>query len=224
MTDIYLVRHAQPAARNRSTLSKLYSVLKTPSSALSDFGRMQASITAQFLQRINANLLLASPVPRALETARVFSETLNLEVKVRTDLQEQDLGLRLKRIKPNDIPKMCPDEWRRLQAGDPSYAPPGGESVGAFLSRVDNFLTEMESLSCIIIAVTHFGFIQGVVSNILGLSFRYSMPLDFGEASVTRIFVRNGDRALISLNNTSHWETALDAKSRSFRVRQLKQE
>ena len=218
MTEIYLVRHAQPIARNESTLSKLFSVFKTPSSALSDFGSMQALITAQFFRRLDANILLASPVSRALETAKIFSETLKLEVQVRKDLQEQDVGPRLKRVKPNDIPKAFPDEWRGMQSGALAYAPPGGESIGAFLSRVEYFLTGMESISGTVIAVTHFGFIQGVVCNILGLPFRYSLPLDFGEASITHVFLQMGDRVLVSLNETSHWEVALGVKSRSFRV------
>ncbi len=220
MTEIYLVRHAQPITTKITLLSRIFHPFITSSSALSDFGNTQALITAQTLRRFNANILLTSPVPRALETAKIISKTLQIELQVRTDLQEQNLGPRLKSVEPNNIPKVFPEEWQRLQSGDPIYTPLGGESTKAFLLRVDRFLNEMENTSSTVIAITHFGFIQGVVCNILGLTFRYSMPLDFGEASITKVRLQNGDHELVSLNDTSHWEVVLGVRSRSFRVHQ----
>jgi broad specificity phosphatase PhoE len=218
MTDLYLVRHAQPRSTTKHTLRRIFTFFNPDASALSDLGRTQALLTGQSLRRFSASIIYTSPVPRALETAKVISKCLELDIYVRNDLQEQSLGSLLKKVHPNDIQKKFPEDWHHLQSGEPSYAPLGGESTGVFLSRVDRFLIDMENIPGSVIAITHFGFIQGVVSIILGLSFRYSMPLDFGEASITHVRIQEGERVLVSLNETNHWETALGLKSPSFRV------
>ena len=214
MTDIYLVRHAQPITHTR----RLISLFLPKTSALSEIGRMQARITAQRLRDVAATRLFSSPVPRALETAQIIGNILEIDIGKRDELKEQNRGPLISKISPHHIPNIFPEDWQSWQSGNLDYVPPRGESTRHFLLRVDNMLKEFERESRAVIVVTHFGFIQGVICRALGLPFRFSMPLDFDEASITHIRIQDGEYILMSLNDTAHWQSTLGISKQSHRV------
>src|SRR5437762_2600008 len=112
MTDLYLVRHAQPLTGTRRILSRILFRILHKTSALSDIGRRQAELTARYLRRRPADRLFASPIPRALETGQLISAALGLELRAREDLKEQDRGPVLEKVKPAEMSKLYPADWQ----------------------------------------------------------------------------------------------------------------
>ena len=203
VTHVLLVRHAQafPSEGGGDEDGS------RASAVLTETGQLQARDIAARLSGLALRRLLSSPHQRALETAGCIARVQRIDVEVRGELAEQDRGPLLSATKSTDIEHLFPAEWRGWQSGDPEYAPPGGESTGAFLSRVEAFLREAANEPGPIVAVTHFGFIQGAVCTALGVPFRFRLPLDIGEASITHLHLTNGERVLVTFNDLSHCKT-----------------
>jgi len=62
-------------------------------SPLTDIGKQQAEITAQKLKCYDFDLIITSPLKRALETAKIVSKILNLEIEINDLLKERDNGI-----------------------------------------------------------------------------------------------------------------------------------
>lgn len=107
---------------------------------------------------IRADVLLASTLPRAYQTAAVLSEVLELEAVLDADLCE---------LVPGAIDGRLWEEWRAQQGEfDMEAEPdrplsPGGESLTAFRSRVHGLLDRLgaEHFGEIVVAVCHGGVI-----------------------------------------------------------------
>jgi broad specificity phosphatase PhoE len=198
MVDIFLIRHAETMFYEENN-----SITTFPnSSVLTNCGHLQAQNIAERLMNFPVKRLLSSPLSRAIETAKYIADYNKIEIEVRTELKEQDRGPVLSKIKSEQLKHQFPDEWKGWQSGKVEYTPPGGESIGSFLHRVDTILSDMETSTGLVVAVTHFGFIQGAICLVLRIPFRFNMGLDIREASITHIRSDQNERALISLNGT----------------------
>lgn len=86
LTDLYLIRHGQPAFNP----SIAYNVLPGPE--LSERGRAEAAEAAAFLVDKGVEHLLASPFARAAQTAEVLVERLGLPAVFTSVVQEHGPG------------------------------------------------------------------------------------------------------------------------------------
>ena len=103
---------------------------------LTDRGRRQAALLEERLrdQRLRADRLYASTLPRALETAEYVSRALGLPVETDDDLQE---------LRPGEADGLSFEEWQArfpglengLSASPFHPFAPGGESWAVFLVR-----------------------------------------------------------------------------------------
>ena len=87
MADIYLVRHGQ----NEDNLEGILNGHRDR--PLTELGREQAHAVAQKLTDNGIQVVYASPLKRAHETATIIAETLGLDVQVDPDLIERDFGV-----------------------------------------------------------------------------------------------------------------------------------
>jgi probable phosphoglycerate mutase len=115
-----------------------------------------------------ATALLASTLPRAIETAQVLAPVLELPVVTDVDLCE---------MHPGAGDGMTWEEWRRRfgefsTAAEP-YRPqaPGGESFAEFQLRVGRTLHRLvaEHVGGLVVAASHGGIIEGSLRVGLGL-------------------------------------------------------
>jgi broad specificity phosphatase PhoE len=116
---IYLIRHGETAYNAQR-------ILQTPEVPLSEHGADQARRLAERLADAGIARILSSDLERAVMTARALAATTGAPIQLDARLQERNFG-----------------ELRGRAYGDlgfdpfaPGYAPPGGESVPAFLERV----------------------------------------------------------------------------------------
>jgi broad specificity phosphatase PhoE len=135
---IFLVRHGESmgnvadSAAHRSGAGRLELDVRDPDVPLSDTGRSQAEALGRHLAALSADerptAVLSSPFERALTTAQLAAEQLDLQVRTDERLRERDFGA-FDRMTGAGIRDRYPDEAeRRDLLGKFYYRPPGGES------------------------------------------------------------------------------------------------
>ena len=129
-TELYLIRHGESVPNVTPIIGGMRG-----DAGLTDRGREQAQLLEKRLrkERLHADQLYASTLPRALETAEYVARALDLPVQPDDELHE---------LRPGEADGLTVDQWRerywpRPPAVRDAFTPlaPGGESWVAFLAR-----------------------------------------------------------------------------------------
>lgn len=129
---VVLVRHGETAM----TVSRGYSGSSEPGPPLNERGRAQARAAAALVDRVGRDLwgdieypseIVASPMVRTQETARIVAERLGLPVRTEERVKEADFGA-WQGLTAEQIEERWPgtiEPWHTLA----TVRPPGGESL-----------------------------------------------------------------------------------------------
>lgn len=171
-THLYLIRHGEAVCNVEGTLAGMKTDL-----GLTDLGVLQAERLRDRLattREIPADVLIASTLPRARQTAEIIAPALGLDIIPDDDAHE---------LRPGDADGMSVREFlERFGAfadfrEDP-YHPfaPGGESWGGFVTRVGDFMYRVvrEHVGKTIVVVCHGGVIDA--SLLIGLGVGATAP------------------------------------------------
>ncbi|MGH9297119.1 MAG: histidine phosphatase family protein [Acidimicrobiales bacterium] len=183
---------------------------------LTDLGKRQAraageSLAAELARAPRPNtapirppLLVTSPLERARVTAHIVAEALaegaGLAVEVSTEerLIELDYG----ELDGKALNHVDPVQWAAWRA-DPSWRPPGGETLEEVDARVSVWCESLVDLrDRDVIAVSHVSPIKSAVGWSIGAGPELSWRLSLGVATLTRI--RLSPLGLISFGETGH--------------------
>jgi len=206
---LILVRHGETAL-NRDGL--IQGVNDHP---LTGAGRDQAGAAAKALARDLPFALYASPIARAMETARIIGYSLGVPLKVVDELAEADAG-ELEGLSGDEMRKRYPDFVERWNL-DPGNTPmPGGESLAQVQERA---WTAVEGLRAehtqdTIVAVTHNFTIQTIISSALGIPLDRCRRLKQDVGNLTRLELAAHGNFLVSLNETWHLSPARSPDAR----------
>jgi broad specificity phosphatase PhoE len=182
---LLLVRHGQTAENARGLL------LGRADPPLSPLGRRQAAALAGLVPP--EARVVASPLRRARETAEVFGRAVEIDERwVELDYGELD-GLR-----PADVDESTWSRWR----ADPSYSPPGGESLITLGSRVRRACEQLagEASANDVVVVTHVSPIKAAIAWALGVGDEIAWRLFVRDASIARVRVDPAGPVLLSFN------------------------
>ncbi|MEA3055254.1 MAG: ribonuclease / adenosylcobalamin/alpha-ribazole phosphatase [Actinomycetota bacterium] len=213
MTRLFLIRHGESVAQVEGFVSG-----HDTCRGLSDLGRRQVEALRDRLQRtgeIQADVVLTSILPRAIETAAILAPAIG------GGEAEQDCDLC--EIHPGDGEGLTWDEWRKKYFRD-DYDPstpsaPNGESWIGFNERVAAALRRYcdEHANKTIVAAVHGGIIEASTTTFLELSPAHGKLLPLANASITEWvhhepeFGRPGPRwQLARYNDAAHLQ-ALNA-------------
>lgn len=198
--ELILVRHAQPL--------RIETGEGPADPPLSPLGRSQAEATARWLSGEKIDLVVASPLLRALETAAPIAEAYGVEATIEPEIAEFDrdspIYIPLEELKRTNDPRwqaMAQDRWHELVDVDPSE----------FQSRVVGAIERLafSNPGRRVVVVCHGGIINVYAGHILGLE-RY-LWFEPAYASITRVLAaRNGIRTVLSLNETGHLRSLED--------------
>lgn len=161
-------------------------------------GATQAQALARRLEPERVEVVRASPLRRARETAAPIAAACGVEVVLDDRLIELDYG-EWDSTSFQDLPPAELARWRN----DPSFAPPGGESLHAVAARVADFCTEMMA-GPKLIAVSHVSPIKAAVTWALGAGEELGWRMFLDLASITRIGGRDGTPSLVGYNDVAH--------------------
>lgn len=127
------------------------------SSVLTDAGREQARAAARELAGA-VDFIVASPLARALQTAREVASVLDLAVATDPDWRERSLG----ELEGQDVECATPDlvGIENGRVVDLDAAPVGGESLARFAARVARAVRSLDGARERTLVVTHGGVIR----------------------------------------------------------------
>ncbi len=176
---------------------------------LSDDGRAQARRLAIRLQKEQLVAVYASPLGRAVETARILSEPHRLTLQTRDGLREISHG-RWEQLTRREVEERFPADAAEWEKDPYTFAPSGGESGLTVTARALPVLIELvrAHVAETILVVSHKATIRLLLSSLLGFDARrYRDNLDLKPTSLSIVDFKNPGAARLTLfNDTSHYE------------------
>ncbi len=167
-TELYLVRHGEAVANVEPVIGGMVG-----DRGLTRRGRAQARLLEERLadQRVVADRLVSSTLPRALQTAEYVARALGVPV-------EHDDGLH--ELRPGEADGLTVERWRaRYRSGEEPSGPrdpfrvfsPGGESWATFLARASGALSRLVARHRdeTVFAVCHAGVVEASFALAFGL-------------------------------------------------------
>jgi len=136
---LYLIRHGQ----TESNLARTHNTEQEP---LSQIGRQEAEVLAERFQSIPVDLVLASPLMRAQETAEVINNRVKKELVTLDILQERRWSTEMK-SKPYTDPAIISlkQKMESLATTDPYARYSDEETFGEIRDRSQNFLEHLKT-------------------------------------------------------------------------------
>ncbi len=193
--QLLLIRHAENDYMRAGKLAG-----RLPGVHLNEAGQKQAQALAERLAPAPIQVIYASPLERAQETARPLANAKSLKVQTCAALKEIDFGAwtgrSLKVLARTAL-------WRTVQQLPSRAQFPEGESFAAAQGRAVAAVEAMVRAhpKALVAAVSHADVIKLVVAHYLGLPLDLFQRLVIGPASVTVLHFGQGQPALVKLND-----------------------
>jgi broad specificity phosphatase PhoE len=186
---LIVVRHGRTEA---NASGRLLGRLDVP---LDDVGTAQAGLLAAAVGPVDR--VVSSPLLRARQTAAAFTSDFDVDDRwVELDYGEFD-GVPIA-----DTPSAMWRSWR----SDPSFAPPGGESLADLGRRVRAALEELrqEAEERTVVVVSHVSPIKAATAWALAVGDEVTWRLYVAPASITRIGVGPDGAVVRTFNEIAH--------------------
>ncbi|MBN6037444.1 histidine phosphatase family protein [Amycolatopsis sp. 195334CR] len=138
-------------------------------SALTQVGWNQARFAAPALARFSPELVIASDLHRATDTATVLTEAIGVPLRIDKRLRETHLG-EWQGLTGAEVDAKYPGE-RDLWRTDATWAPPGGESRVDVADRAYEVVADLMAADAghTVLLAAHGGLITALTARLLGL-------------------------------------------------------
>jgi len=173
---------------------------RLPGVHLNERGRQQAAELAKALSDVPLKAVYASPLERAIETAEPIAEGRKLEIQLRPELMDTNIGKwqgrtlkQVRRLKT----------WKIVQQAPSRFTFPEGESFLQNQTRIVSCLDEIAAghkPKDIVAVIFHADPIKLAVAYYLGMPLDHFQRLGCDTASVTVLFISETGAHLIKLN------------------------
>jgi broad specificity phosphatase PhoE len=202
VTRLYLVRHGATPLTAEDKFSGADGV------DLSEEGRSQAMRLGERLRDEEIRALYASPLSRALETARLVGKQCRLTAETRDGLREISHG-HWEGLTRREVETRYANEYASWEEDPFTFAPENGESGVAVLARALPVIREIVTRHAgeRVVVVSHKATIRLLISSLLGFDGRgYRDRLDQAPACLNVLDFRDPVRVRLMLfNDTSHY-------------------
>jgi 2,3-bisphosphoglycerate-dependent phosphoglycerate mutase len=201
-TRIIAIRHGQ-TAWNAQT--RMQGQLDT---ALDSLGRWQARQLAHALAHEPIDAIVASDLSRAMQTAAPLAEARGLRVRRERGLRERCFGV-FEGFTYADIASHWPDDTARWRARDPTFAPPGGESLMGFYERCVDVAERLvaEHAGRAMVWVTHGGVLDCLYRAATRMALDASRTWALDNASINRLLHGDQGLMLVGWGDIRHLDT-----------------
>lgn len=130
MTTLYLIRHGESQANEKDVF------IGHTDLELTDLGRRQAQVTAEYLKEVTPDVIYASDLKRAYDTAEATAKQYGMEVCTELGLREIFAGS-WEYVPFAQLTVECPETFSQVWCKDIANARcDGGESVAEVYDRV----------------------------------------------------------------------------------------
>jgi broad specificity phosphatase PhoE len=203
-STLYLVRHGATDANLRRPYVLQGRGIDL---ALNATGAQQADRVAQLLAQNPVAAVYSSPMRRALETARAIAERCRVEVVMREELIECNVGC-WEGLDWDGIREKFPNDYENFQR-DPSRFPyPGGETYSDVARRVVPVLEQLleKHRGERFVVVAHNIVNRVSVATFLGLDLSRAKEIHQTNGGVNVVRREDGRTQLLTLNSAFHLE------------------
>ena len=201
-TIIYFVRHGETIL----TPDRKFSGSGKLNPPLTLVGQAQARAVAEAVAKLNAEILIASPLLRTRETAELIAAKVDLPIIYDEAWYECGFGL-WDGMSIDEVIAAYPAEYRAWLSSS-AYVPPEGESYDALGWRVDEAIDKLVAKypGKRIVVVSHNGVIKEAIRLAVGGSPESIFHIDVSPCSISTISIwpSDGLRALRSANELGH--------------------
>jgi probable phosphoglycerate mutase len=195
MPLLLLIRHGENEFVKTGKLAG-----QLPGVHLNERGQKQAAELAEALKQVPLKAIYSSSLERAVETAEPIAEGRKLEIQLRPQLMDNDIGAwqgrtlkQVSRLK----------KWKIVQQAPSRFTFPEGESFLETQTRIASTLDKIAAShkpKDIVAVVFHADPIKLAVAHYLGMPLDHFQRLGCDTASVTVLYVSETGAHLIKLN------------------------
>lgn len=150
---VYLTRHGLTEANLRRVRAGLTDIPLVPE------GRAQAARLAEFLRHSGIDHIFTSPLRRAVETARVIADSLNVPVTEEPGLIEIDVGP-WEGLGDADVRSRFPSEYEVWSSKPTDLNVPGHESLESVRARAVPVVERLLERKAPSLCVSHLGVLR----------------------------------------------------------------
>lgn len=197
---LYFLRHGETTASQTGTYCGELDIELTPS------GREMAEDFAKVYKDLAWIAIFASPLKRAIHTAKPLSEAIAMDIQIRQGLREIHYGLWEGKT-PEEVNQQYHDQYVRWLA-DPGWnAPTGGEKGIDIARRSSEVLEEIENTysSGNILIVSHKSTIRIMICYLLGIDLgRYRDRIGMPVAALTIVEMAEHGPLIEVMGDRSH--------------------
>ncbi len=204
MSRCFLVRHGTTEWNARGRIQGQ----SDPS--LNEAGKRQARRLGVRLASVPFAEARCSDLRRCSETAAgILAGRNDVRLQEMPELREKNFGA-WEGLTFREVEARYPDRYRNwLRAGDPSFAPPGGESDLQLYSRADSVVDRLREArtdsDANLLVVTHGGMLRALIARLLDLPAQRMWNFRFANAGLSVVSVFDEGNAVVDLlNDTSH--------------------
>jgi probable phosphomutase (TIGR03848 family)/uncharacterized repeat protein (TIGR03847 family) len=196
MTILLLIRHASNDNVKENRLAGL-----TPAVHLNAQGQREADALARRLAPISLHAIYSSPLERAVDTANAVAQCQKLDVQIRRDLTELDVGewtgKTIKELEETDA-------WKQMLAQPARFQFPGGEDITQARDRMVQAIDAIVAAhpDQVVAVVSHADPIKAALAHYLGMDLNQFNRIVISPASVSVLFFGERGPALFRLNDS----------------------
>jgi len=208
---VHLVRHGE-TAHNRDSIG-----FGRENVLLTDLGRRQAQAVADELSAAPLTRVLSSPLARAFEMAELIAAPHGIEVDVRDELIELDVGetegIPLSVLRETHAAFLA--EW--MGPNGPAVRMPGGESLEDLAARIRPLIGELRGGTGEVVIASHNFVIRVFICEALGIPLGQFRSFAVDLASISTMTLGDRRVSIATLNDCCHLERLnLDPAQRSL--------
>jgi len=196
-----LVRHGETVWNQAKKIQGITDI------ELSELGLEQVNKLSLALQNEKFDMIVTSPLKRALNTAQAIGMNHALPLIVENDLHELNAGL-LEGLTFQDLRLHYTDFLNKWMIDHASVTMPQGESLQEVQDRVWPVIKRITETSEHALVVAHSFVIITILCKIRNLSLSHSKEMRVGVASKTCLEVKNGTIEVVIFNDTDHLDNS----------------
>lgn len=189
---VYLLRHGETEGNVKGSYS---GITDTP---LTELGKQQAVDAHLRFEDIKFDVVVSSPLSRALDTARVFTDT---KILTNEGLKEMNFGL-FEGMTYDEIQEKYPEEAKKWAGTTKGYTFPEGESLNSFYDRVIKVYQDIIENNQVenLLIVAHSGVIKSILAEEISEGFDHFWKFKIDNCKVAIVEYSDDYKYLTALN------------------------
>jgi len=203
-TRIIAIRHGETAWNVDNRIQGQLDI------GLNDVGLWQATRVAQALCDEPIDIIYASDLLRAWQTAQAIAELAACPLQPHPGLRERGFGT-FEGLTYTEIQATWPEMSRQWRQREPLWAPPGGESLEVLRERILGTVNSLaaQHIGGQIALVAHGGVMDMLYRLATGQSLQAPRAWELGNAAINRLLWTPDGLTLVGWADTNHLDQAV---------------